>query len=135
MVLAAVYFLAYRLGVIDMAKAMGHALATIKGLKEDLIRERTVAWYEREVRRFAAPGVTAAVIAASHGTKMRLGSVRVLAGGLTTVHGPDGPEYGRFSPEQARRTGRRVRDRGAYSVADSPRCPCPGRPRCLRPHR
>ena len=56
MVTAALFFTAYRAGVIDMSKAMRRALSTIEGLSEETIRERTVAWYEREVRQHAAPG-------------------------------------------------------------------------------
>jgi len=53
---AVVFFAAYRIGMIDMRMAMRRALSTVEGLAEETIRDRTAAWYEREVKQHAAPG-------------------------------------------------------------------------------
>lgn len=53
------YLLAYRVSVLDMDRVMEKALATVMGQEEDLIRRRTEEWFEREVKRFFAPGAAA----------------------------------------------------------------------------
>ncbi|HUU01664.1 MAG TPA: HAD family hydrolase [Myxococcota bacterium] len=58
---AALYFVAYRFGLIDMEYAMGRALKTIRGLEEDVLRRRTRAWFTDEVLKYAAPGARAAI--------------------------------------------------------------------------
>lgn len=53
---AAFYMIGYRFGVIDMESAMDKALGTVQGLREEEVRGWTEEWYEREVKRHAAPG-------------------------------------------------------------------------------
>lgn len=55
-VTAAVFFLAYRFGLLNMEKAMEQALALYRGKTEDLLRRRTERWFDAEVKAFAAPG-------------------------------------------------------------------------------
>ena len=50
------YLLGYRFSVVDMNRVMLKALSTVKGELEAPVRERTTAWYRREVARHAAPG-------------------------------------------------------------------------------
>lgn len=56
MIQAMVYLLAYKLGVIDLERALSHAVTTIAGTSEEDLRRRTHDWYEADVRRHAAPG-------------------------------------------------------------------------------
>lgn len=58
---AGFFLLGYKLGWVNMQKAMQAALTTIKGLDEAPIRQRTEAWYRKEVAGFAAPGAAAAI--------------------------------------------------------------------------
>lgn len=57
----AVFLGLYRFGVVDMEKATAHALATIAGVPEEEIRQRTHDWYERWVAPTAAADGLAAV--------------------------------------------------------------------------
>lgn len=59
LVRAALFFVAYRFGVLDVEKAIGVALATVKGLEERELRAQSHAWYREEVARHAAPGAFA----------------------------------------------------------------------------
>jgi HAD superfamily hydrolase (TIGR01490 family) len=54
-----VYLAAYKFSVLDMDKVMTKALQTVKGIEEDVIRQRTRDWYKREVAAHAAPGAQA----------------------------------------------------------------------------
>lgn len=56
LVQAIFYIFGYKLGVIDMERAMTKALETIKGLDEDKIRGWTAEWYEEEIKPHVAPG-------------------------------------------------------------------------------
>jgi HAD superfamily hydrolase (TIGR01490 family) len=49
----------YRLGVLDMDRALRSALTTLAGLEEAAIRAETRAWWVEEVRPFVAPGARA----------------------------------------------------------------------------
>ena len=51
MAVAAAYFLRYYLSIIDMDEAMTKALGTVIGEREEVIEERTRAWYRAEVRQ------------------------------------------------------------------------------------
>ena len=53
------YLAMYRLGSVDIERAMDEALATIVGVDEEVMRLRTHDWYANEVRDFAAPGAQA----------------------------------------------------------------------------
>jgi HAD superfamily hydrolase (TIGR01490 family) len=46
----------YRLGVLDMNSALRAALATLRGVSEESIRQQTHEWWREEVRPFVAPG-------------------------------------------------------------------------------
>lgn len=56
MVRATIYFLLYRLGVLDMEKAMGIALSHYRGVPEEHVRDWTREWYHKEVAQHVAPG-------------------------------------------------------------------------------
>jgi HAD superfamily hydrolase (TIGR01490 family) len=58
---AMLYLAGYKLGVIDMERAMDHAVRTLTGMSEGTLRARTHAWYDGQVRHFAAPGAFAAI--------------------------------------------------------------------------
>jgi len=47
---------AYRLGFLDMEATLRAALAPYSGLAEEAMRTETRAWWNEEVRAFAAPG-------------------------------------------------------------------------------
>ncbi len=53
----------YRIGTINIERAMSEALATVRGEPEENLRRWTHEWYRQEVASFAAPGA-AAVLAA-----------------------------------------------------------------------
>lgn len=49
------YLAAYRIGVIDMDRALTDALQTVRDLPEETLRQRTWAWFEQDVApRFAS---------------------------------------------------------------------------------
>ena len=54
-----IYLAAYKFSVLDMDKVMTRALQTVKGVEEEIIRQRTRDWYKREVAKHAAPGAHA----------------------------------------------------------------------------
>lgn len=54
--LAALYFVGYRLSVIDIDKVMRNALSTVRGTEESTVRAETHAWWREEVRPYFAPG-------------------------------------------------------------------------------
>lgn len=56
MLKAGFYLAAYKLGAINYEKALAEALATIKGIREETIREWTQAWFAADVVPCAAPG-------------------------------------------------------------------------------
>jgi HAD superfamily hydrolase (TIGR01490 family) len=58
---AMLYLAAYKLGVVDMERAMEQAVRTLKGMAEGTLRSRTHAWYDAHVRRHAAPGAFRAI--------------------------------------------------------------------------
>jgi HAD superfamily hydrolase (TIGR01490 family) len=58
---AMVYFVGYRLGIIDIERAMGEAARTLAGLTEETLRRRTHDWYDARVRLHAAPGAFDAI--------------------------------------------------------------------------
>ncbi len=53
------YLALYYAGTIDIDKAMGEALGTVRGLPESEIREVTRRWFAAEVAPLAAPGAWA----------------------------------------------------------------------------
>lgn len=57
----AFYLVAYHFGLVTMDSALGEALATVRGVSEETIRQRTRRWFDDEVVRFVAPGGKAAV--------------------------------------------------------------------------
>ena len=61
LVRAALMLGGYRMGVLDMDRALRSALTTLTGRDEDAIREETRAWWREEVRTFAAPGARPAL--------------------------------------------------------------------------
>src|SRR5579872_2001612 len=58
---AALWMGGYKLGVLDMDKAITQALTQLRGALESDIRAQTRAWWQDEVRRFIAPGGRAAL--------------------------------------------------------------------------
>jgi HAD superfamily hydrolase (TIGR01490 family) len=50
------YVLLYHFGIVDMDKAMGEAVSTLKGLDEADVRRRTEEWFAEEMAPKAAPG-------------------------------------------------------------------------------
>lgn len=64
---AALYFAAYRFGVLDMESAMGVALSQYVGISEQTLRAWTHQWWDEEVAQHAAPG--AAEVLAEHRRK------------------------------------------------------------------
>jgi HAD superfamily hydrolase (TIGR01490 family) len=58
---ALLYLLAYRLSLLDMDTAMRHALKTVKGKREKVIRQRTRDWYFGEVAGRVTPGARRAL--------------------------------------------------------------------------
>jgi HAD superfamily hydrolase (TIGR01490 family) len=53
---AAMWLSAYRVGMLDMERALTAALAQLRGVTEDSIRAETRLWWSEEVRPFVAPG-------------------------------------------------------------------------------
>jgi HAD superfamily hydrolase (TIGR01490 family) len=53
---AALFFIGYRLSLVDIEAAMKVALGTIRGTEERLLREAVQEWYRRDVAPLAAPG-------------------------------------------------------------------------------
>jgi len=51
----------YRLGTIDIERAMSEALSTVRGLPEQTLRHWTHEWFRHEVVPFAAPGAMAVI--------------------------------------------------------------------------
>jgi len=58
---AALYILAYRLGMVDMERAMRKALRTVVGIEEAALRRWTRAWFFDEVAPLALPGALRAI--------------------------------------------------------------------------
>ena len=56
---AALYMASYKLGVLEIDKAMDEAAATIRGESNASLRHRTEAWWAEEVAQHAAPGAQA----------------------------------------------------------------------------
>jgi HAD superfamily hydrolase (TIGR01490 family) len=56
---AALWLFGYRMGVLDMDRALTAALWRLRGVTEDSIREETQRWWREEVRPFIAPGARA----------------------------------------------------------------------------
>lgn len=50
------FLMAYRVGIVDIENATREALATARGLEEDVVRGWTEEWFEKEVTPHAAPG-------------------------------------------------------------------------------
>lgn len=59
--LAAGWFALYKLGLLDIERAMAEAAGTVAGELEETLRRTTSAWYEEEVSRHAAPKAFEAV--------------------------------------------------------------------------
>lgn len=58
---AAFYLGAYKLGAVDMERALRAALRTLRGKDEAWVRAETLVWWSQEVRRHIAPGAPAAI--------------------------------------------------------------------------
>lgn len=58
---AIAYLIAYRLDAIDMSWAMRRALLTIRGEREETVREWTRTWYREEIAQRVAPGAWSTV--------------------------------------------------------------------------
>ncbi|MBC7173523.1 MAG: HAD-IB family hydrolase [Polyangiaceae bacterium] len=58
---AMAYLAAYKLGAIDLERAMLQAVRTLVGTFEASLRARTHEWYDSDVRRHAAPGAFGAI--------------------------------------------------------------------------
>jgi HAD superfamily hydrolase (TIGR01490 family) len=58
---AMLFLIAYRFSIVDIDRAFREALATLKGIEEEVVREMTHEWYRDEVARHAAPGSFAVV--------------------------------------------------------------------------
>ena len=50
------YLAAYRVGFIDMNKAVGKAMATIQGMEEQLLQSRVEKWFDSQVKPYTAQG-------------------------------------------------------------------------------
>jgi len=53
---ATLYFLLYRLGLLNMDKALDMALSHYRGVPEERLRDWTREWFHEEVARHVAPG-------------------------------------------------------------------------------
>jgi HAD superfamily hydrolase (TIGR01490 family) len=53
---AALYLGGYRLGILDIDKALRSALATLRGTDEAWLRAETATWWREDVRPYLAPG-------------------------------------------------------------------------------
>lgn len=51
-----IYLLGYKFDVVNMEHVTIKALQTVKGEREEIVRDRTQEWYRSEVARHAAPG-------------------------------------------------------------------------------
>jgi HAD superfamily hydrolase (TIGR01490 family) len=56
LVRAALLLAGYRMGILDIERALRDALATLRDVEEDHIRGQTQAWWREDVRPFVAPG-------------------------------------------------------------------------------
>jgi HAD superfamily hydrolase (TIGR01490 family) len=56
---AALWLFGYRLGMLDMDRALSAALLQLRGVDEESIRKETHLWWRQEVRPFIAPGARA----------------------------------------------------------------------------
>ncbi|MBM4395355.1 MAG: HAD-IB family hydrolase [Deltaproteobacteria bacterium] len=56
---AGVFLVLYHFGLVDMERVLEEALATVKGLPEDTVREWTRQWFRDEVVSHEAPGARA----------------------------------------------------------------------------
>jgi HAD superfamily hydrolase (TIGR01490 family) len=68
--LGALYMAAYKFRAVDMERAMVRALVTIRGEREEIVRQRTHDWWRAKVVPWIAPGAAPAVEA--HRAKGRL---------------------------------------------------------------
>ncbi len=59
LVRAGLMLASYHVGLLDMEEALRSSLTTLRGVREDFIRDETRRWWADEVRRFAAPGARA----------------------------------------------------------------------------
>lgn len=59
--LAALYLTAYKFSLIDMERAIGEAVSTLRGQSEAELREAMTAFYRDEVSPLAAPGALVAI--------------------------------------------------------------------------
>lgn len=50
------FLLAYKVYALDMERLFNKALTTVRGVPEEVVRQRTHAWFEREVVPHVAPG-------------------------------------------------------------------------------
>jgi HAD superfamily hydrolase (TIGR01490 family) len=58
---AMLYLAGYKLGLVDMERAMEQAVRTLTGMAEGTLRSRTHAWYDAHVKHHAAPGAFRAI--------------------------------------------------------------------------
>jgi HAD superfamily hydrolase (TIGR01490 family) len=56
-----VWLALYRMGTIDIERAMSEALSTVRGLPEETLRGWTHEWFRSEVVPFTAPGAAAVI--------------------------------------------------------------------------
>ena len=55
LLMASTFFLRYHLSLIDMQEAMGKAISTVAGEREEILAQRTADWYRQEVRAHLIP--------------------------------------------------------------------------------
>jgi HAD superfamily hydrolase (TIGR01490 family) len=56
---AALWLAGYRLGMLDMDRALSAALRQLRGVEEESVRQETHLWWREEVRPYIAPGARA----------------------------------------------------------------------------
>lgn len=72
----------YKLGLLDMERALAVSMAWVRGRAEEFIRADSLTWYARDVRRYLVPEVVAAVQAhrrAGHVLAILTSATRYLA--------------------------------------------------------
>lgn len=61
MAIAALYLSAYKFSLVDMERAIGQAVATLRGQSETELRDAMTDFYREELSSLAAPGARAAI--------------------------------------------------------------------------
>lgn len=101
--------LQYSLGVAELEDAYAHAVASLAGIEEAAIAERTRVWFEAEVRRRVRPGAVEALTAhreQGHMLVLATSSSAYAADEARSAFGFDDCVSSRFEVDGGRFTGR-----------------------------